>query len=36
MEVPGAAQHLALTELGEPGILAAGYTDRPMHLIGPR
>jgi hypothetical protein len=25
-----------LTNLGDPGILAAGYADRPLHLIGPR
>lgn len=25
-----------LTELGDPGILAAGYADRPLHLIGPK
>lgn len=35
-EVPEAAEHAVLTELGDPGILAAGYADRPMHLIGPR
>ena len=25
-----------LTELGDPAVLAAGYADRPLHLIGPR
>ena len=25
-----------LTELGDPDKLAAGYTDRPLYLIGPR
>lgn len=30
------AERAALTELGDPGILAAGYADRPLHLIGPR
>ncbi|GAB3600110.1 permease prefix domain 1-containing protein [Microbacterium tumbae] len=31
-----AAERAVLTELGDPGILAAGYADRPLHLIGPR
>jgi hypothetical protein len=31
-----AAEHAVLTELGDPGILAASYADRPLHLIGPR
>ena len=31
-----AAEHAVLTELGDPGVLAAGYADRPLHLIGPR
>lgn len=30
------AEHAVLTELGDPAILAAGYADRPLHLIGPR
>jgi hypothetical protein len=30
------AERAVLTELGDPGILAAGYADRPLHLIGPR
>jgi hypothetical protein len=32
---PGAAEVAALTHLGDPARLAAGYTDRPLHLIGP-
>lgn len=35
-ETPEAAERAVLTELGDPGILAAGYADRPLHLIGPR
>lgn len=31
-----AAERAVLTELGDPGVLAAGYADRPLHLIGPR
>lgn len=31
-----AAERAALTELGDPEILAAHYTDQAMHLIGPR
>lgn len=31
-----AAERAVLTELGDPDILAAGYADRPLHLIGPR
>jgi len=31
-----AAERAVLTELGDPGILAAGYADRPLQLIGPR
>lgn len=31
-----AAERAVLTELGDPGILAASYADRPLHLIGPR
>ncbi|MFS0892826.1 permease prefix domain 1-containing protein [Microbacterium sp. 179-I 3D3 NHS] len=30
------AERAVLSELGDPGILAAGYADRPLHLIGPR
>lgn len=30
------AERLVLTELGDPGVLAAGYADRPLHLIGPK
>jgi len=33
---PDAAERAALTELGDPEVLAARYTDRTMHLIGPR
>jgi hypothetical protein len=32
---PAAAERDVLTELGDPVRLAAGYTDRPLHLIGP-
>ncbi|SFS15400.1 hypothetical protein SAMN04487846_3094 [Microbacterium sp. cf046] len=31
-----AAERAVLTELGDPDKLAAGYTDRPLYLIGPR
>lgn len=31
-----AAERAVLTDLGNPGVLAAGYADRPLHLIGPR
>ncbi|GAA2376691.1 permease prefix domain 1-containing protein [Nonomuraea africana] len=31
----GIAEMQVLTELGDPVRLAAGYTDRPLHLIGP-
>jgi hypothetical protein len=31
-----AAERAVLTELGDPDKLAARYTDRPLHLIGPR
>lgn len=31
-----AAERAVLTDLGDPGVLAAGYADRPLHLIGPR
>jgi hypothetical protein len=30
------AERVVLTELGDPAALAAGYADRPLHLIGPR
>lgn len=30
------AERAVLTELGDPGALAAQYADRPLHLIGPR
>lgn len=30
------AEHAVLTELGDPSVLAAGYADRPLHLIGPK
>jgi hypothetical protein len=32
---PAAAERAALTELGDPELLAARYTDRPLYLIGP-
>ncbi|MGO1408322.1 MAG: permease prefix domain 1-containing protein [Brachybacterium sp.] len=32
----GTAERAALTELGDPSALAAGYADRSLHLIGPR
>lgn len=32
---PAAAEVAVLTELGDPARLAAGYADRPLHLIGP-
>jgi hypothetical protein len=35
-EAPEEAERAVLTELGDPGILAAGYADRPLYLIGPR
>lgn len=35
-EAPGEAERAVLTELGDPDILAAGYADRPLHLIGPK
>ncbi|MEZ3159244.1 permease prefix domain 1-containing protein [Microbacterium sp. BWT-B31] len=31
-----AAEHAVLTELGDPDRLAAGYTGRPLWLVGPR
>lgn len=30
------AERDVLTDLGDPGVLAAGYADRPLHLIGPK
>lgn len=35
-EAPGDAERAVLTELGDPGVLAAGYADTPLHLIGPK
>ena len=35
-EDPSAAERAVLTALGDPDRLAAGYTDRPLYLIGPR
>lgn len=35
-ETRESAERAVLTELGDPGVLAAGYADRPLHLIGPR
>lgn len=35
-ENPDDAERSVLTELGDPGILAAGYADRPLQLIGPK
>lgn len=35
-ETPEDAERAVLTELGDPGVLAAGYADRPLYLIGPR
>lgn len=35
-ESPESAEHAVLTDLGDPSVLAAGYADRPLHLIGPR
>lgn len=32
---PAEAETAVLTELGDPARLAAGYADRPLHLIGP-
>ena len=34
-EDPADAENAVLTELGDPARLAAGYADRPLHLIGP-
>ena len=30
------AERVVLTELGDPAVLAAGYADRPLQLIGPK
>jgi hypothetical protein len=30
------AEREVLNDLGDPGVLAAGYADRPLHLIGPK
>lgn len=35
-DVRADAERAVLTELGDPAVLAAGYADRPLHLIGPR
>lgn len=35
-ENPAAAERAVLTDLGDPDKLAAGYTDRPLWLVGPR
>jgi hypothetical protein len=35
-ETAADAERAVLTELGDPGILAASYAERPLHLIGPR
>ncbi|WP_434177344.1 permease prefix domain 1-containing protein [Brachybacterium conglomeratum] len=35
-EEPEAAEREVLTGLGDPAVLAAGYADRPLHLLGPR
>lgn len=35
-ESQDAAETAVLTELGDPDKLAAGYTDRPLYLIGPK
>ena len=35
-EEPAAAEREVLTGLGDPAALAAGYADRPLHLLGPR
>ncbi|MGN6218170.1 MAG: permease prefix domain 1-containing protein [Microbacterium sp.] len=33
---PDSAERAVLTDLGDPDLLAAGYTGRQLHLIGPR
>ncbi len=35
-EPSDAAEHAVLTELGDPAVLASGYSGRPLALIGPR
>ena len=35
-EDPADAERAVLTDLGDPVALAASYTDRPLHLLGPR
>ncbi len=35
-DTPEAAERAVLTDLGDPDELAAGYTDRPLWLVGPR
>lgn len=35
-EAPDAAERAVLEELGDPDKLAAGYTDRPLWVVGPR
>ncbi len=35
-ERPDDVERAVLTELGDPGVLAAGYADRPLQLIGPK
>jgi hypothetical protein len=35
-EPPSAAETTVLTDLGDPALLAADYSDRPLYLIGPR
>src|SRR5699024_4392832 len=35
-EDPRSAERAVLTELGDPAVLAAGYADRPLQLIGPK
>jgi hypothetical protein len=35
-EAPDVAERAVLTDLGDPDKLAAGYTDRPLWLVGPR
>ncbi|UWF77842.1 permease prefix domain 1-containing protein [Microbacterium neungamense] len=35
-ESPADAERAVLSGLGDPAVLAAGYADRPLHLIGPR
>ncbi|MBX3310748.1 MAG: hypothetical protein KF739_09995 [Cryobacterium sp.] len=35
-EAADVSEREVLTNLGDPGILAAGYADRPLHLVGPR